>query len=184
MLRRTVDRHCPTVFVVTGKALRKDGKARTHLQRQMVKFETSAVSVNTFRNVRNFHNVCQLLGKHEIKIPFKGVHQTPVCATMGAHLTYRIVSTLQTPTQGDPTVLSISLEGTFIAVGSADGHVFVWCLRTYKLVCQTSPPLDEYGATDTGVTNMTWMPNGLLVFSRENGLMGVLLVGKVRDLAQ
>jgi len=117
-------------------------------------------------------------------MPLKGEYRNSVRITMSSHLTYRIASTLQIPTAGDPTVLSISLEGTFIAVGSADGHVFVWCLRTYKLLCQTSPPLDGYGATDTGVTNMTWMPNGLLVFSRKNGLMGILHVGKVRNLPE
>lgn len=103
---------------------------------------------------------------------------------MSAPLTYRVVSTLQTPTKGDLTALSISPEGRLIAAGSADGHVFVWCLHTFKLLCQTSPPPNERGATDADVTNMTWMPDGLLVFSRKNGLMSMLLVGKVRDLAR
>ena len=112
------------------------------------------------------------------------VRRTSTCVSMSAHLTYRVVSTLRTPTHGDPTVLSINPEGTFIAVGSTDGHLFVWCLRTSKLLCQTSPPLDEFESTDMGVTNATWMPNGLLVFSRRNGLMGILLVGRVRNLTQ
>ena len=94
---------------------------------------------------------------------------------------YGVASTLQMPTQGDPTVIAISPEGTLIAVGSADGHVFVWCLLSYELLCQTSPPSGECGLTGAQVTNMTWMPNGLLVFSRRNGLMGMLLIGKVRN---
>ena len=85
---------------------------------------------------------------------------------MSTHLTYRVASTLNIPTQGDPTALSIGLEGTLIAVGGADGHVFVWYLRTYKLLCQISPPPDEYGVTDTdaGVTNMVrWRSVGLML---------------------
>lgn len=99
---------------------------------------------------------------------------------MNSHLTYRVASTLHMPAQGDPTVVAINPEGTLIAIGSTDGRVFVWCLLSYELLCQTSPPLNECGSTDTQVTNMTWMPNGLLVFSRSNGLMGMLLVGEVR----
>ena len=100
---------------------------------------------------------------------------------MNTHLTYRIASTLHLPTQGDPTVVSISPEGTLIAVGGAYGHVHVWCLLSYELLCQTSPPSIEGGSMETRITNMTWMPNGLLVFSRRNGLMGMLLVGQVRE---
>ena len=99
---------------------------------------------------------------------------------MNAHLTYRVASTLHMPLQGDPTAVAINPEGTLIAVGSTIGRVFVWCLLSYELLCQTSPPLNERSSTDARITNMTWMPNGLLVFSRRNGLMGMLLVGKVR----
>lgn len=99
---------------------------------------------------------------------------------MGSHLTYEVVSTLRLPSQGNPTVVSINPEGTFIAVGCADGSVLVWRLRSYELLCQTSPPLNEQCAAEVYVTNMTWMSNGLLVFSRKNGLMSMLLIGKVR----
>ena len=78
-------------------------------------------------------------------------------------------------------MIAISPEGTLVAVGSTGGHVMVWCLLSYELLCQTSPPPDEYGLTGHWVTNMTWMPNGLLAFSRRNGLMGMLLIGKVRN---
>lgn len=100
--------------------------------------------------------------------------------TMNAHPTYRTTSALQSPAQGDPTVVSINQEGTLIAVGGTDGRVHVWCLFSYELVCQTSPPLEEGGSADAQIGNMAWMPNGLLVFSRRNGLMGMLLIGKVR----
>jgi len=100
--------------------------------------------------------------------------------TMNAHLAYRITSTLQLPAQGDPTVVSINPEGTLIAVGSVGGHVHVWCLSSYELLCQTSPPPEEGGSADAQIGNMAWMPNGLLVFSRRNGILGMLLVGKVR----
>ena len=100
---------------------------------------------------------------------------------MNVHPTYEVVSTLHLPTQGDPTVVAIDPEGSLIAVGTADGHVLVWCLLSYELLCQTSPPPNECGLTGTQVTNMTWMPNGLLAFARRNGLMGMLLVGKVRN---
>lgn len=98
---------------------------------------------------------------------------------MNAHFTYRVMSTLHMPAQGDPTAIAISPEGTFVAAGSADGRVLVWSLLSYELLCQTSPPFDER-PTDTRITSMTWMPDGLLVFSRRNGLLGMLLVGKVR----
>ena len=100
---------------------------------------------------------------------------------MNTRLTYRIASKLRLPAQGEPTVISINPEGTLIAVGSTDGHVRVWCLFSYDLLCQASPPLKEGGSADARIGNMTWMPNGLLVFSRRNGLMGMLLVGKVRN---
>ena len=101
--------------------------------------------------------------------------------TMTTHLPYKIRSKLHLPAQGDPTAISISPEGTLIAVGSTDGHVRVWCLFSYDLLCQASPPLKEDSSADVQIGNMTWMPNGLLVFSRRNGLMGMLLVGKVRN---
>lgn len=102
---------------------------------------------------------------------------------MSSHLTYKVVSTLRLPTQEDPTVVSIDPEGTFIAAGSADGSVFVWRLRTYELLCQASPPPNGQCLAGTCVTNMTWVSNGLLAFSRRNGLMGTLLVEKVREPA-
>jgi WD40 repeat protein len=102
---------------------------------------------------------------------------------MTSHLIYRVTSALPMPTRGDPTVVSISPEGTFIAVGSADGHILVWCSRSYELFCQASPPVSEYESTGICVTCLTWMTNGLLAFSRENGLMSILLVGKVRKPA-
>ena len=117
--------------------------------------------------------------------PFKGVLEI-LCGcslTMTSHLIYRATSTLPMPTRGDPTAVSISPEGSFIAVGSTDGHVFVWCSRTYELFCQASPPVGEDESTGSCVTNMTWMTNGLLAFSRENGLISILLVGKVRKSA-
>ena len=100
---------------------------------------------------------------------------------MNTRPTYEVASTLQLPTQGDPTVIAINPEGTLIAVGGTDGHVLVWCLLSYELLCQTSPPPNECGLTGTQVTSMTWMPNRLLAFSRRNGLMGMLLVGEVRN---
>ena len=103
---------------------------------------------------------------------------------MNAHLTYRVASTLHMPTQGDPAVVAINQEGTLIAVGSVDGRVLVWCLLSYELLCQTSPPHNERILTDTHVTNMTWMSDGLLVFSRKNGLMGMLLIGKVNKFRE
>ena len=117
-----------------------------------------------------------------IAVPFKSVSTkvrfyTPA---MNAQLTYRVTSTLCMPTPGDPTTVAISPEGTLIAAGSIYGCVFVWNLFSHELLCQTSPPLDECDFLDARVTSMTWMPNGLLVFARENGLMGMLLVGKVR----
>ena len=102
---------------------------------------------------------------------------------MSSHLTYKVVSTLHLPIQEDPTVVSINPEGSFIAVGSADGSVFVWCLRTYELLCQASPPSNGHCTAGAYVTNMTWISNGLLAFSRRNGLMGTLLVEKVREPA-
>ena len=99
---------------------------------------------------------------------------------MNTHLTYRATSTLCMPTPGDPTAVAISPEGTMIAAGSIYGSIFVWSLSSHELLCRTSPPLDECDVLDTRITSMTWMPNGLLVFARENGLMSLLLVGKVR----
>jgi len=100
---------------------------------------------------------------------------------MDPHLVYRVTSTLPIPTQGIPTAASINPEGSFIAVGSADGHVIIWCSRSYELFCQTSPLVGECGSTGARVVNMTWVTNELLAFSRRNGLMSVLLVGKVRE---
>lgn len=102
---------------------------------------------------------------------------------MSSHLTYKVASTLRLPNQGNPTVVSINPEGTSIAVGGADGTVLVWCLRSYELLCQAFPPPNDQCATDAYVTSMTWIPNGLLAFSRRNGLMGMLLVEKVRGPA-
>ena len=99
---------------------------------------------------------------------------------MSSRLTYKVISTLRLPTRGNPTAISISPEGAFIAVGSTDSSVLVWCLRSYELLCQASPPLHDQFAADAYVTNMIWMSNGLLAFSRKNGLMGMLLVEKVR----
>ena len=102
---------------------------------------------------------------------------------MTSHLVYRVKSALPMPIQGGPTVVSISPEGSFIAVGSADGHVFVLCARSCELFCQTSPPVGEDESRGACVINMTWMTNELLAFSRRNGLMSILLVGKVRKSA-
>jgi len=102
---------------------------------------------------------------------------------MSSRLAYKVVSTLRLPTQGNPTVVSINPEGTFIAVGSADGSILIWCLRSYELLCQASPPPDDQCAADVCVTNVTWVSGGLLAFSRKNGLMGMLLVEKVRGPA-
>ena len=103
---------------------------------------------------------------------------------MTSHLVYRVTSTLPIPTQGDPTTVSINPEGTFIAVGSADGHVIIWCSRSYELFCHTSPPVGEYDSVEACVVSMTWVTNELLAFSRRNGLMSILLVGKVRESAR
>ena len=102
---------------------------------------------------------------------------------MSSHLTYKVVSTLRLPTQEDPTVVSINPEGTFIAAGGADGSVLVWRLRTYELICQALPSSNGQCVAGSYVTNMTWISNGLLAFSRRNGLMGTLLVEKVREPA-
>lgn len=99
---------------------------------------------------------------------------------MTSDLTYRVKSTLTIPTRGDPTTVSISPDGTLVAVGCADGHVFVWCARSYELFFQASPPVGEGESTEACVVNMTWMSNELLAFSRKNGLVSILLVGKVR----
>ena len=99
---------------------------------------------------------------------------------MSSRLTYEVVSTLRLPAQGNPTVVAINPGGTLIAVGGVDGSVLVWCLRSYELLCQASPPLHDQCAPGAYVTNIIWISNGLLAFSRENGLMGMLLVGKVR----
>ena len=98
---------------------------------------------------------------------------------MTSRLMYRIASTLPLPSRGDPTVVSINPEGTFIAVGSADGHVLIWCSRSHELFCQVSPPVNDDRSMGSDVTNMTWVTNRVLAFSRKNGLMSVLLVGKV-----
>jgi len=102
---------------------------------------------------------------------------------MSSHLTYKVASSLRLPTQGNPTVISINPEGTFIAVGTTDGSILIWCLRSYELLCLASPPLDDHCAAGAYVTNVTWMTNGLLAFSRKNGLMGMLLIEKVRGPA-
>ena len=102
---------------------------------------------------------------------------------MTSRLIYKMVSTLPMPSRGDPTVVSINPEGTFIAVGGADGHVLVWCSRSHELFCQVSPPVNEDILMGSHVTNMTWVTNGILAFSRKNGLMSVLFVGKVRKPA-
>src|ERR1700753_2441916 len=99
---------------------------------------------------------------------------------MNAQLTHRVTSTLCMPTPGDPTTVAISPEGNLIAAGSVYGSVFVWSLSSHELLCQTFPPLDECNFLDARITSMNWMSNGLLVFARENGLMSLLLVGKVR----
>lgn len=99
---------------------------------------------------------------------------------MSSHLTYKIASTLRLPTRGTPTTLSINPEGTLVACGSADGSVLIWSLQSYELFCQAYPPLmNGNSAVNPHVTNMTWVSNGLLAFSRKNGLMSVMLVEKV-----
>ena len=102
---------------------------------------------------------------------------------MSSHLTYKVVSTLRLPTQGEPTVVSINPDGTLIAAGGDDGSILVWCLQTYELLFQASPPTNGQSVAGAYITNITWVSNGLLAFSRRNGLMGTLLVEKVRGPA-
>ena len=102
---------------------------------------------------------------------------------MNSHLTYKVVSTFRLPTQAKPTVVSFNPEGTFIAAGSTDGSILVWDLRSHELLCQASPPLNDHCVADAYITNMTWVSNVLLAFSRKNGLMGMLLVEEVREPA-
>lgn len=97
---------------------------------------------------------------------------------MKSHLTYRVVSSLSLPFSERAVTLSIDPDGYFLAVGGTGGHVFVWCLRAHKLLCQAASSHVERDVTDTSVTSMVWLRGGLLFFGRENGLLGTLRIGK------
>ena len=73
--------------------------------------------------------------------------------------------------------ISIDPDGSFVAAGGTGGHVFVWCLRSHKLLCHASPSPSERDTAD--VTSMIWLRGGMLFFGRKNGLLGMLRVGKV-----
>ena len=96
---------------------------------------------------------------------------------MKSRLRYRVVSSLSTPFSEKVTALSIDPDGRFLAAGGSGGHVFVWCLRAHKLLCRAAPS-GEHRATDSSVTTITWLRDGLLFFGRQNGLLGTLRIGK------
>lgn len=98
---------------------------------------------------------------------------------MQEQLTYRVVRTFPVPTNTRPTALAINPEGMFIAVSCASGGVFIWCLKTYDLICQASPPGCVCGGCTAAITSMMWLGGGMLFFGRCNGLMGVIRIGKV-----
>lgn len=97
---------------------------------------------------------------------------------MKLRLTYRVVSSLSLPFGEEVSTLSIDPDGHFLAAGGTDGHVFVWCLRTHKLLCKAAPSNSDRSAAGSSITSMTWLSGGLLFFGRENGLLGTLRIGK------